>query len=389
MKKILLLLLVCAFAAHAREIPFLRQAPVIDGRPGDAAWKKAAFIPRFQVAGQEKSPCQAKVWYGHDHNFFYALFLCEHGDIKNIAAIYTEHDDKVYFDDEVEVFLDAAGRRQDYYQILVNARGVVFDQYMDKNGRSDISWNSGVKAVGRILKNSYCVEMAIPLASMNFAENRSGTIGLAFCRVLNYCKDQKFALGAFHRIETWTRFKSPVRYPVRLEKFVMPPFGGKHTVVFHLRNLTSKPQRLTGVFDNRKVECLIPPHKTEVLRFNVQHQAGVKTSHRLILKKGKQEVIHFYRHFKPADLLDAAPVSAVIYKGEKLQLKVRIGEKPAAPLTVKYISPQGKILWKKEIMFKNRASTLHLLFSFPEAKVELSYKGVTRSMTVRSVKAPW
>lgn len=388
-KSLLLLLLQCALVLCGREIPFLATAPVIDGSPGDAVWKKAAYIPRFNSYGEEKSPCQAKVWYGYDRNFFYVLFLCEHGDVKNIAASYTEHDDKVYFDDEVEVFIDSSGRRQDYHQILVNAKGVVFDQYVDKNGRTQIGWNSDVKAVGKILKDSYYVEMAIPLASLNFAENTSGQMGLAFSRVLNYCKDQKFVLGEFHRIGTWTRFNFPVRHGVRLEKFTMPTYGGKHKVEFFIQNLTSKARKLEGFFDKEKVTCLLPPKQTKRLVFNVHHKVGEKTSHRLSLKEGEQELIRFYRLFKPADLLTAFPVSSVIYKGEKLQLKVRIGEKPESALQVEYLSLDGKTLRQKKFPIKGRTATLSLPFDYPEAKVVLSYKGVSSSMIIRSVKGPW
>ena len=55
-KSLLLLLLQCALVLCGREIPFLATAPVIDGSPGDAVWKKAAYIPRFNSYGEEKSP---------------------------------------------------------------------------------------------------------------------------------------------------------------------------------------------------------------------------------------------------------------------------------------------------------------------------------------------
>ncbi|NLF93712.1 MAG: hypothetical protein GX564_07465 [Oligosphaeraceae bacterium] len=396
--KFLLLMMLTTAALAAPAIPILPCEPDIDGRPGDPAWEAAVCQTDFRSTQEYSSPYQAKVWYGRNQTHFFAAFRCEHGDVANIVQKCREKDSAVYFDDCVEVFFDATGQRQDYYQILANVQGAIYDQYVDRHGRNIISWDSDARAAGSILEGEFYLELSIPLASLNFAGNRSGEIGLALCRTLNYYKDWKYVYGKYHQIDTWTRFALPVQLPLSLEDFQGSRFGGQHNWRFTVKNTLPQPLTLTGSFQasgeqELPLQLSLPAGQSQELTFAVQQPPGIRTEIRLLLQNRaeQREVLRFYRAFIPEKLLDAIPLSTVLYRGEDFQAEVYINEAPDAPLQTQVLTPDRRVIREQKFQPDQRRShiSLPLGADLRQAIIILQYKGSSQDVKITTVDSPW
>ncbi len=394
--KYLLFLFLTAAALAAPEIPFLSSPPVIDGQPGDPAWADAVLESNFISTQDYFSSYQAQVWYGRSETHFYAAFLCEHGDIANIVQQCLEKDSAVYFDDCVEVFFDASGRRQEYYQVLANVQGAIYDQYVDRHGRTSVAWDSDAQAAGSIQDQSFYIELSIPLASMNFSENQSAEIGLALCRTLNYYRDWKYVYGKYHEIDTWKRFAQPVQLPITLQSFQGSRFGGRHAWQFVLKNNHPQALALKGIFQfgneaGQPVTLTIPAEQSKELSFAVLQVPGQQTEVRLQLQNtaDSREVLHFYRGFRPDKLLDAIPISNVLYRGEKFQAEININENPDAPLTAQVIGPDNAVVWQQEFRLSSCQTRISLPVELKQASIILQYKGNSQNVKITTLDSPW
>ncbi len=103
-------------------------APVIDGKLDDAAWKTASpalpfVFPWADQTGAKQSTAVRLLW---DEKNLYLAYNCEDTDI-NVR--HTQRDDPTYEDDAVELFINPAGTRGNYYGLEMNARGVLYDYF--------------------------------------------------------------------------------------------------------------------------------------------------------------------------------------------------------------------------------------------------------------------
>ena len=93
-----------------------------------------------------------------------------HSTDSDAWATHTGHDEPLYEEEVVEVFLDPVGDLQSYFEIEVNPLNTVCDLVLRRvrNGwRKDFAWHcEGLKTVTTRCENSWTVEMTIPFASL-------------------------------------------------------------------------------------------------------------------------------------------------------------------------------------------------------------------------------
>ncbi len=114
----------------------------IDGKLEESSWKKAPFTKNFVIHtdGKEpKSPTKAQVLW--DDNCLYIAFTVTDTDI---WATLKNHDEHLWKEEAVEVFIDPDGDRDNYLEIQVNPLGTTLDIFMNKeytrSGKADFSW---------------------------------------------------------------------------------------------------------------------------------------------------------------------------------------------------------------------------------------------------------
>lgn len=158
-------------------------APRIDGTLNDEAWKKAQALDiRNTLDGQgpASKPTQIKVL--HDARTLYIGVRCGEPDMGKVRAVKRAHDEGIWEDESVEIFL---GRGDDYYHLGINAVGSTYDAH-----GKDASWESGIKAASFKGSAEWTLELAVPLKAMgangevpvnwiaNFNRNRYASGGL-------------------------------------------------------------------------------------------------------------------------------------------------------------------------------------------------------------------
>ena len=147
-------------------MPETADAPVIDGRLDEPAWKTAetiTLIPFRTAKGPAKVRTTVRTL--RDKDYFYFGFECE--DKGTPATKVRPFDDReVWKDSSTEVFLSPDKNTDRCYQVIVNASGSVSD-LSHFRGVSDWSWNSGAEAKTVITPGQgWTTELRIPRSSL-------------------------------------------------------------------------------------------------------------------------------------------------------------------------------------------------------------------------------
>ncbi|HTL53854.1 MAG TPA: carbohydrate-binding family 9-like protein, partial [Planctomycetota bacterium] len=173
--------------ADAKTMPTLKavhcaQAPVVDGKPDDAAWATAEEI-RFETnpweQGEARREPATRVKVLYDNDFLYVLFRVEG---EQWVATEKARDGKVYEDERVEVFLDTDERDDFYDCVEINAIGTV-DDYQCEFYRgyhhewspetltaAASTWTEGGKTIG------YVIETKVPWNAVTSKQNVGGKV---------------------------------------------------------------------------------------------------------------------------------------------------------------------------------------------------------------------
>jgi hypothetical protein len=102
------------------------KAITVDGRLSEQAWKNAAGVsfvfPWEQQTGAKQQTTARLLW---DSQSLYVGYECEDAEI---TAQFLKHDDPVYRDDAVEIFINPnPGDGLNYYGLEMNARAVLYE----------------------------------------------------------------------------------------------------------------------------------------------------------------------------------------------------------------------------------------------------------------------
>jgi len=86
-----------------------------------------------------------------------------------LVAECAERDGSVWTDDSNELFIDPTAGKKDYYQFIVNSKGILLD------GRAkDQDYNSKAKVAVKRMTDGWSVEFAIPLADLGVTGSPKG-----------------------------------------------------------------------------------------------------------------------------------------------------------------------------------------------------------------------
>ncbi|MCX5660974.1 MAG: DUF4838 domain-containing protein [Planctomycetota bacterium] len=152
--------------------------PVIDGKLDDECWKKTE--PALMVNGLDKEKPKARfptevraVWTRQGVTFGFRM--AEPTPEKLARTIGAESRDAalLWWDDNIELFLDVEGKRNDYYQWILNANGAIYDGH-----RKDAGWTGqGVRVATFVGKDFWSMEAYVPYAAFQPAPRpNTGTV---------------------------------------------------------------------------------------------------------------------------------------------------------------------------------------------------------------------
>ena len=159
--------------------------PVVDGRLDEAAWKQAPRLGNFTGLGSGETAEPGTTFrILADDKFLYFAAEMEEPATASLVADRTHPDDAhLHEDDCVELYLAVGKQRTNYYQFVINSRGVLGDREWVQGGVvSNIQWNSGARVATTVEKGKWTVEMAIPWAALDMKEASTGDWGLNVAR---------------------------------------------------------------------------------------------------------------------------------------------------------------------------------------------------------------
>ena len=161
--------------------------PVIDGKPDDKAWEKAAWTDDFvDIEGDAKPKprfrTRAKMLW--DEN---CLYITADLEEPHVWGTITEHDAVIFQDPDFEVFIDPNGDSHEYYEFEMNALNTGWDLFLPKpykdGGPAMNAWEipglrTAVHVRGTINDPSdtdegWSVEIAIPWKVLGEAARRT------------------------------------------------------------------------------------------------------------------------------------------------------------------------------------------------------------------------
>lgn len=167
---------------HRGVVRKVAAAPAIDGDLSDACWR-AAEVPGIWVDVYTGTPAepQPKAYICYDDTNVYVAFLNPEPNMKGVVAEAVDRDGAVWIEDANEIFIDTTTGREDYYQLIINTKGVVYDAQ-----RSDGTWNSSVRVAVKKMDDAWSLEVAIPLSDLGVTGSPTGQIWRA-----NFCRDRQ------------------------------------------------------------------------------------------------------------------------------------------------------------------------------------------------------
>lgn len=185
----LVLLTLLGGSVRAQGVPVLvtvaREAetpPKVDGAVNDPCWRRATWAGLFCVFGGQmptQFPTSFAVCYDAKH--LYLAVRCVEPHIDHLLVRNRGHDQAVWEDDAVEVFLGPLHDRRTYYQFVVNACGARFER-----SHAALGWNARWTAAARAGKQVWIAEMALPWREVGLTPVHAGQ-----WLDLNVCRDRQ------------------------------------------------------------------------------------------------------------------------------------------------------------------------------------------------------
>ncbi|MBU0608409.1 MAG: hypothetical protein KKI08_11025 [Armatimonadetes bacterium] len=191
------------------------QPPVLDGALDDPCWAAAGRSDQFEVhvKASDVSPVQTTVLACADRDALYFGFICQEPPGAKLLANAAERDGPLWQDDSVELFLDTNLDRHTYYQIIVNARGVFFDQDTGAPGLAGAKWNGPITAAARVTPDGWTAEVKLQFVGLRLAEAAGSQWGANFARS---------SFRGSRSLYTWVKVGANFGEPARFGTLALP-----------------------------------------------------------------------------------------------------------------------------------------------------------------------
>ncbi|MBD3293744.1 MAG: hypothetical protein GF393_12530 [Armatimonadia bacterium] len=188
--------------------------PTIDGALDDSAWEAAGsvrdFLPFLQVPGTEVT---TTVRACADRDALYFGFECTEPDTADLIAETQERDGPVWQDDSVELFLDTNRDRRTFYQIIVNPKGIFFDQDTGTEGLAGPKWDGPITVAAQTHPDRWVAEVKLEFAGLRLGEAEGQVWGANFART-----SHRGGRSAY----SWARVESGFLEPENFGRLVLP-----------------------------------------------------------------------------------------------------------------------------------------------------------------------
>ncbi|HWL53407.1 MAG TPA: sugar-binding protein [Chthoniobacteraceae bacterium] len=144
-----------------------KQAITVDGRLDEPVYREGQWQSGFKEPATHRPTgydTRFRLFTDGDRLYLSAILDEPTGQV---VAELTRHDDRLWNDDCIELFLSCDHDKTTFLQVIVNAKGVMTDREYEQGGMvSNTAWNPLSKAAVEVGKAHWSVELAIPLADL-------------------------------------------------------------------------------------------------------------------------------------------------------------------------------------------------------------------------------
>ena len=129
-----------------------------------------------------KPPVDTIVYMTYTSKNFYIAFKCFDPEPEKIRARYADRD-TAFADDLVGIFLDTFNDQRNAIEFIVNPFGSQMDCLRKEPEEEDCSWDGIWYSKGRITKDGYEVEIAIPFKTLRYPKEKMNTFRFLVLRI--------------------------------------------------------------------------------------------------------------------------------------------------------------------------------------------------------------
>ena len=159
----------------------------VDGDLSDPGWNEATVVETwYEINPGDNTPPPVKTVarIGYDDRFFYVSFLCQDPDMSKLRAPYVDRDGITDDQDYVGILLDVENTNHSAIDFWIGPNGIQADSVFNEGTFNedfgpDYFWESA----GKIGRDGWSVEVAIPLASLRYPEKDPQDWALALYRI--------------------------------------------------------------------------------------------------------------------------------------------------------------------------------------------------------------
>ena len=151
--------------------------PTLDGRIADDCWQGAQVAEGFSHPNTGE-PAQTTTRFAavRDAANLYVFIVCTEPKRDQIRMNFTGHDDSLWANDCVELFIDPTDNRQEYAHIVVNPAGATYDGWVVQGGLSqDSSFESAAEAATQVNAWNWTAEIKVPFAGLRIDAEAGAT----------------------------------------------------------------------------------------------------------------------------------------------------------------------------------------------------------------------
>lgn len=170
------------------DVPRFAELPAIDGHLDDPAWSRAAAARSFySFSNAHKaaipSDLKAEIYLGYTSEALYLGFVGRDEHLDSLVVRTRDEDGDLWWEDIVEVFLDADLDHRSYVHLGVNSLGVTSDAWHLGGLEGDRSWDAGARVAARVGDSAWYLELALPFSRPRLPPPERGAVwGFNFVR---------------------------------------------------------------------------------------------------------------------------------------------------------------------------------------------------------------
>jgi hypothetical protein len=157
-------------------------APQMTASADDPAWQSAIALPAFETSKGEAASEPTRVLPLWSEDALYLRFINFDDKIAELKNTRSGHDEDIFGEDEIELFLDDPSQPGHYFHLAATAKGARYDAKADGAMNFDKAWNPQWTAKTSVFEDRWIADVKLPFASFGLAPKDGANWRMSFMR---------------------------------------------------------------------------------------------------------------------------------------------------------------------------------------------------------------